>query len=102
MSRRDYSFIADTDSLEALRRLRRGSEGMCVPQHHAEMSEQVARKQSYDVQIGVRTGIGAKTRFSVTKCRFTQPVATLAFECGSARTSHLYRSHPCPAASSPS
>jgi hypothetical protein len=62
-----------------LRRIGRRVEGMCVSQDEAKMSEQVARKECDDVQSAVRRIIGANTRFFVTKCRFTQRTATLAF-----------------------
>jgi hypothetical protein len=48
-----------------------------VPQDDSKMVEQVARKESDDVQSGERDVIGAKTRFLVTKCRFTRRTATL-------------------------
>ena len=68
--------------------IRRGLEGVCVPQDDTEMSEQISRKERYDVQSEVREDIGAKTRFFVTKCRFTQRTATLPFGCGSPRVTH--------------
>src|ERR1043165_6182436 len=52
------------------------------------MRQQVARKESYDVQSGVRKDFGANTRFSVSKCRFTHDTASLALRCGSVRTVH--------------
>jgi hypothetical protein len=50
------------------------------------VSEEVAWQESDDVQREVPENIGAKTRFFVTKCRFTRSTATLAFGSWSART----------------
>jgi hypothetical protein len=37
----------------------------------------VAREKGYDVQLGTRVKNVAKSRFFVTKCRFTRRLATL-------------------------
>jgi hypothetical protein len=59
---------------------------MCSPQDETEVREEVAWEESDDVQSEVPEIIGAKTRFFVTKCRFTRSTATLAFLSRFART----------------
>jgi hypothetical protein len=50
---------------------------MTIPEHDPEVRQQISRKVGDDVQFGSR-GVGvAKSRFFVTKCRFTQRTATL-------------------------
>lgn len=58
------------------------------------MCEQVAWKESYYVQSGGRKDIGAKSRLSVTKCRFTRRLASLAFGVVQHEPSIPHRSHP--------
>jgi len=52
---------------------------MCRSQDEAKMGKEMAWKQSDDVQSEDAGKFGAKTRFFVSKCRFTHRTATLAF-----------------------
>jgi hypothetical protein len=52
---------------------------MCGSQDEAKVGKEMAWKQGDDVQSEDTGKFGAKTRFFVSKCRFTHRTATLAF-----------------------
>jgi len=59
-----------------LRRASGRTQGVLLPEHETEMGQEVARKESGDVQAR-RGKIVAKTGNFVSKCRFTRSTATL-------------------------
>ena len=59
---------------------------MCCPQDEAKVGEEMTWEQCDDVQSEGAGKFGAKTRFFVSKCRFTRFTATLRSAVQFART----------------